>query len=103
MTPFTEKVIEIIKNIPVGKVMTYGQIARTAGNPRAARQVARILHSMSKKHRLPWHRVINGKGLISIKDDELYNEQIMNLEIEGVKVRENGRVDLEKYQVKFDE
>ncbi|MFJ8237859.1 MGMT family protein [Ureibacillus sp. NPDC094379] len=103
MTPFTEKVIEIIKNIPNGKVMTYGQIARVAGNPRAARQVARILHSMSKKHRLPWHRVINGKGLISIKDDELYNEQVMNLEIEGVKVRENGTVDLDKYQLKFEE
>lgn len=48
MTPFTENVIEIIRSIPAGKVMTYGQIAALAGSPRAARQVVRVLHSMSK-------------------------------------------------------
>lgn len=98
MTPFTENVIKIIKSIPEGKVMTYGQIARHAGSPRAARQVVRVLHSMSKKHRLPWHRVINVKGQIAIQDDESYNEQKLNLEIEGVEVGQNGSIDLVKYQ-----
>ena len=65
MELFTKRVIDIIRAIPVGKVMTYGQIARCAGNPGGARQVARILHSMSKKYKLPWHRVINAKGKIS--------------------------------------
>lgn len=98
MTPFTEKVIEIIKSIPAGRVMTYGQIAGFAGSPRAARQVVRILHSMSKKHRLPWHRVINAKGQIAIQDEESFNEQQMNLEMEGVNVGLHGTIDLTKYQ-----
>ncbi|MEH6991209.1 MGMT family protein [Neobacillus drentensis] len=98
MQPFTEKVIEIIKNIPEGKVMTYGQIAREAGSPRAARQVVRALHSMSRKHRLPWHRVVNAKGQIALKDDESYTEQLFSLESEGIQIGLNGIIDLEKYQ-----
>jgi methylated-DNA-protein-cysteine methyltransferase related protein len=100
MTPFTENVVEIIRSIPEGKVATYGQIAGLAGSPRAARQVVRALHSMSKKHRLPWHRVINAKGQIAIQDDESYNEQRLSLEAEGVEIGLNGIIDLEKYQWK---
>ena len=98
MLPFTENVIQIIKEIPEGKVMTYGQVAKYAGNPRAARQVARILHTMSKKYQLPWHRVINAKGQITIKDDATYHEQILSLESEGIDVDDKGRVDLEKFR-----
>ncbi|MGG3560677.1 MGMT family protein [Neobacillus rhizosphaerae] len=98
MTPFTENVVTIIRSIPEGKVMTYGQIARLAGSPRAARQVVRILHSMSKKHRLPWHRVVNVKGQIALQEDEAYNEQVLSLEAEGVQVGLGGVIDLEKYQ-----
>lgn len=98
MTPFTENVIEIIRNIPDGKVMTYGQIAGLAGSPRAARQVVRILHSMSKKHRLPWHRVINAKGQIALQDDQSYHDQLLSLEAEGVEVGLNGVINLKKYQ-----
>lgn len=98
MTPFTENVVEIIRSIPEGKVATYGQIAGLAGSPRAARQVVRALHSMSKKHRLPWHRVINAKGQIAIQDDESYNEQRLSLEAEGVEIGLGGVIDLEKYQ-----
>ena len=97
MQPFTERVVEIIKNIPEGKFMTYGQIAREAGSPRAARQVVRALHSMSRKHRLPWHRVVNAKGQIALKDDESYTEQLFSLESEGIEMG-NGIIDLEKYQ-----
>jgi methylated-DNA-protein-cysteine methyltransferase related protein len=98
VTPFTAKVIEIIQKIPEGKVMTYGQIARLAGSPRSARQVVRILHSTSRKYQLPWHRVINGKGEIAIKEEAAYHEQIFNLQIEGVEVSPSGTIDLEKYQ-----
>lgn len=98
MTPFTKRVIEIIHHIPPGKVMTYGQIAGMAGSPRAARQVVRILHSMSRNYKLPWHRVINSKGEIAIKNEELYHEQIAVLESEGVEVSRKGTVDLKKYQ-----
>ncbi len=61
---FSERVKEHIKQIPHGKVAMYGQIATYARNPRAARQVAWILHSSSRKDSLPWHRVINNKGRI---------------------------------------
>jgi methylated-DNA-protein-cysteine methyltransferase-like protein len=98
MTPFTENVVEIIRSIPEGKVMTYGQIASLAGSPRAARQVVRVLHSMSRKHRLPWHRVVNAKGQIALQDDESYNEQWLSLEADGVGIGLNGVIDLGKYQ-----
>jgi len=97
MQPFTQRVIDIIQNIPVGRVMTYGQIAKEAGSPRAARQVVRILHSMSRKHQLPWHRVINSKGQIALQDEGSYQEQLLSLESEGVEVGVNGVIDLEKY------
>jgi len=66
MTEFTKEVIRIIQNIPSGKVMTYGQIATQAGNPWGARQVVRILNSSSNAYHLPWHRVLNAKGGISL-------------------------------------
>lgn len=97
MQPFTQKVITIIKNIPDGNIMTYGQIARIAGSPKGARQVARILHSMSRKYHLPWHRVINAEGKLMMKDEALYNEQKMSLESEGV-VCTGGEVELSEYQ-----
>ncbi|MDI2585914.1 MGMT family protein [Psychrobacillus sp. NEAU-3TGS] len=96
MNPFTERVMEIIQAIPQGKVMTYGQIAKEAGSPRGARQVVRILHTMSAKHNLPWHRVINIKGEIVIPDEEIAYSQRAMLEAEGVFFRSNGLVDLKK-------
>lgn len=98
MNSFTERVIEVIRGIPPGKVMTYGQIAATAGNPRAARQVVRILHSMSGKYGLPWHRVINARGEIAIPDPYYRELQAMELESEGVTVMAGGRIDLVEYR-----
>ncbi|HLO12485.1 MAG TPA: MGMT family protein [Pseudoneobacillus sp.] len=100
MNTFTERAVKVIKNIPEGKVMTYGQIAKCAGSPRGARQVVRILHSMSKKYHLPWHRVINSKGEIALQDDESYNEQKLSLQYEGVEIINNRFINLEKYQYK---
>ncbi|HEY8805425.1 MAG TPA: MGMT family protein [Clostridium sp.] len=98
MEPFTKNVVEIIKGIPEGKVMTYGQIATLAGNRRGARQVARVLHTLSKKCNLPWHRVINSKGEISIKDYESFNLQKLFLESEGIKFTNNKTINLNEYQ-----
>lgn len=97
MEQFTANVIKIIKGIPKGKVMTYGQIAKLAGSPRGARQVSRILHSMSSNYHLPWHRVINAQGEISIKDEEMNHVQRLSLEAEGV-VFLNRKVELDKFQ-----
>ncbi|WP_250858522.1 MGMT family protein [Oceanirhabdus seepicola] len=97
MTEFTKSVIEIITGIPAGKVMTYGGIATAAGNSRGARQVSRILHSMSKTHNLPWHRIINSKGEISLTGEGL-ELQTKLLEEEGVQVHKGNKVDLKKYR-----
>jgi methylated-DNA-protein-cysteine methyltransferase related protein len=94
---FTERAITIIKDIPPGKVMTYGQIAGCAGSPRGARQVVRILHSMSRKHHLPWHRVISSKGKIGFQDEDQFHFQKKLLEGEGVVFVEN-RIELKDFQ-----
>ncbi len=94
MTQFTKNVIEIIKSIPYGKVMTYGQIAKAAGSPRAARQVVRILNSMSEKYDLPWHRVINSKGEIGFQDEEMFHAQKSLLISEGVEFSSDRAISL---------
>jgi len=86
MTPLTERILEIIKAIPMGKVTSYGQVAALAGSPRGARQVVRILHSMSDAHELPWHRVVAKDGRISIPAADSQAIQITLLESEGVPV-----------------
>ncbi len=89
--------IHIIKNIPKGKVLTYGFIAKLAGNPRAARQVSWVLHSSSKKHHLPWHRVISSNGSLSMKSIEDRQYQKKLLELEDIMFLDNFKIDLEKY------
>lgn len=98
MESFTERVIKIIWQIPSGKVMTYGQIAKLAGCPRGARQVVRILHAMSKKHKLPWHRVLNVRGEIGLKNEDLFSIQKLSLESEGIKFTGQKSINLEIYQ-----
>ncbi len=93
---FTLRVVRIIKSIPPGKVITYGRTAAAAGNPLGARQVSRILHSMSRKHDLPWHRVINARGKISLPQGGGYEIQKALLEREGISLSDGGVIDLEK-------
>lgn len=88
----------MIKAIPRGRVATYAQIAALAGNYRAARQVVRVLHSSSCKDRLPWHRVINSRGAISLPRGRGYEEQKRLLLEEGVCVSAFGCIDLEEFQ-----
>ncbi len=95
--PFTTKVKKLIKRIPAGKVATYGLIAALAGNPRAARQVARILHSCSRKDNLPWHRVVNRNGKISLKFLNGYEVQKRLLEKEGIVFAENDVIDFDTF------
>jgi methylated-DNA-protein-cysteine methyltransferase-like protein len=95
---FEERVKGFIKAIPRGKVATYAQVAALAGNDRAARQVARVLHASSDKDRLPWHRVINSRGGISLPRRRGYEEQKQLLMEEGVAVDRAGRVDLARFQ-----
>jgi len=102
MSEFTIKVIAILKEIPVGTVATYGQIAALAGHPRAPRQVAGILKRYSKDYDLPWHRVIGIKGSISIKDPLGREEQAARLREEGVDVSLTGEINLDEFGWKRD-
>lgn len=91
---FTDRVIEFIRTIPAGRVATYGQIAGLAGNRRAARQVARILHACSQSQGLPWHRVVNREGRVALRTGCGYEEQMRLLRDEGVRFDETGAIDL---------
>jgi methylated-DNA-protein-cysteine methyltransferase-like protein len=94
---FSQRAKRLIAAVPAGRVATYGQIAAGAGNHRAARQVAWLLHSSSRKEKLPWHRVINSRGGISLPAGGGYEEQKILLEAEGISVDPKGRVNLNRY------
>lgn len=96
---FTERVVQLILEIPYGKVTNYGTIALLAGFPRRSRLVGYILHGQTKKHDLPWHRIVNVKGYLSIRGEEIdaKNLQKVLLEQEGVPVSEDYVVDLDEY------
>ena len=92
-----ELIYDVVKQIPRGKVATYGQVARLAGNGRWARVVGYALHANPDPEHIPCHRVVNRLGEVSPAfafGGE--NRQIALLENEGVKVEGNS-VDLEKY------
>jgi methylated-DNA-protein-cysteine methyltransferase related protein len=93
---FNERVIRAILSIPPGKVATYGQIALLAGSHRASRQVAGILKRYSKKYGLPWFRVINSRGKISLPRGEGFEEQQDLLREEGIEVKD-GKIALSRY------
>lgn len=94
---FTQRVINAIKNVPRGKVATYGLIALVAGNPRGARQVAWTLHSVTEKEKLPWHRLINSQGKISLPKGGGYETQKELLLEEGVTFDQQDRIDLDRF------
>ncbi len=94
---FTMRAVEIIRSIPAGRVTTYGIIAAGAGNRRGARQVARILHSCSEKYGLPWHRVVNRNGGISVRSSMGYLYQRGLLAEEGVLIGSDGKIDFAEY------
>ena len=95
---FAERVIETVQAIPRGKVATYGMIAALAGNYRAVRGVVWILHSSSAKHDLPWHRVVNRKGSISLRKNDGFERQKKLLRQEGILFQKDDTIDLRKWQ-----
>ncbi len=98
---FEQKVVAAIKSIPAGNVSTYGTVAALAGSPRAALAVGRILRQNSEKFQLPWQRVINSQGRISIVNMSYPAElQAELLRQEGVGVEKRGSaywVDLQQF------
>jgi len=98
MTETTRRIIEQILAIPKGKVSSYSGIALKAGFPNGTRQTVRVLHSMSEKYNLPWHRIIRADGQIAL-EGEGRELQINLLKAEGIKVSPQGKVDMEEFGV----
>lgn len=97
---FFERVYEVVRSIPRGRVMTYGTVAALCGNSRMARQVGWALHANPSPGEIPCHRVVNRNGFPS----EAFafggkQTQVSLLESEGVEF-ENGRVKMEIYDLK---
>lgn len=94
---FTERVLACVREIPCGRVCTYGAVAALAGNPRAARQVTRLLYSLSGPENLPWHRVVGARGRILLPPERGGLTQRALLEAEGVAFDAKGRIDMERF------
>lgn len=93
------RIWQVIAMIPEGKVSTYGDIAKHAGLAKAARRVGMSLRGLPEDTRIPWHRVINSQGRISLPAGSASQyRQRERLESEGVVFKANKSVDLRKYR-----
>lgn len=91
-----ETIYQAVRRIPAGWVATYGQVARLAGLPGRARQVGYALAALEAGRDVPWHRVINAQGRISVRDSAERQREL--LEAEGVAFDDRDRVSLERYR-----
>jgi methylated-DNA-protein-cysteine methyltransferase related protein len=94
-----QRIYDVVRRIPRGRVATYGQVATLAGLAGQARQVGYALHALSERSGIPWHRVVNASGRISVRATpgaELVQQQL--LEQEGVPLDARGRVPLARIQ-----
>ena len=76
---------------PSGRVITYGQLATLAGFPNHSRHVGKVLSKLPKDTQLPWYRVVNAQGKISLLGDK-FEKQRRLLEEEGILIREDGKI-----------
>mgnify|MGYP002558617255 CR=1 FL=1 len=93
-----EKIYEVVKSIPEGKVATYGLVAVLAGNPRGSRVVGYALHVNPEPGVIPCHRVVNREGRLAPSfafGGEDAQRQLLSAE--GITFEPDGRVDLKKY------
>jgi len=98
MASFYEAVYRLVRLIPRGRIMTYGQIATILGCPRAARAVGYAMRASGRRDDVPWQRVINGRGRISARSEvERPILQRMLLEAEGVHFDDSDACDLSAY------
>jgi methylated-DNA-protein-cysteine methyltransferase related protein len=100
---FREQVIDAVKKIPKGRVVSYGQVAAECGSPRAARQVGWMLHTLDGNNQVPWWRVINNLGYISIKGNLISTPlaQKKFLEDEGIPVSTDMQIDIAKFRYHY--
>ena len=94
-----QRIWQVVSLIPAGQVATYGDVAHQAGLGRSARRVGAALRALPQETRIPWHRVINAQGRISLPTGSASQyTQRERLEAEGVVFRGNKSVDLGRYR-----
>lgn len=94
------EIYKVVLLIPTGRVATYGQVARLAGMPGQARLVGYALSVLANKTIVPWHRVVNARGEISLRSDggPAGLVQRLRLEAEGVSFDTQDRIPLDRFQ-----
>ena len=93
-----QSVWKVVSDIPSGHVLTYGEVARLSGMPKAARRVSQALRRAPKNLNVPWHRVITASGRIAFTaGSDAFREQSRRLQAEDVPILK-GRVDMRKYR-----
>jgi len=95
-----ERIYSVVARIPRGRVATYGQVARLAGLAGHARLVGYALSALAEGSRLPWHRVVNAKGRISVRGDggPMATVQRLRLERERVRFDAAHSIDLDRFR-----
>jgi methylated-DNA-protein-cysteine methyltransferase-like protein len=91
-----DKIWRVVRKIPYGKVATYGQVARVARMEGMARLVGYALHALPEAKKVPWHRVINAAGRISLVGPSARKQRAM-LESEGIQFSSNGKINLREF------
>jgi methylated-DNA-protein-cysteine methyltransferase-like protein len=95
---FFERVYEIVRQIPVGKVTSYGAIAKALGTARSARMVGWAMNASHNLEDVPAHRVVNRLGMLSGKHHfEGINLMQQLLENEGIRIKDNQILDFKKH------
>ncbi len=89
------RVYALVRKVPRGRVVTYGQIAHALGMPHGARTVGWAMRACEDD--VPWHRVVNARGEISVRPTAGFHEQRARLQAEGVRFDRDGRIDLDRY------
>ena len=101
MSAFNDRVYALVRQIPHGKVLSYSKVAQLLGVPHGARAVGWALHNLGNNpdiEDVPWQRVINAQGYVSIKSIENgAMVQRARLEAEGVIFDDSGRVDMKRF------
>ncbi|MCL2572402.1 MAG: MGMT family protein [Defluviitaleaceae bacterium] len=98
MNPFYAQVYTLVKKVPQGKVISYGQIAKMLGRPRSAREVGRAMRICPESDNIPWQRVVMSDGTIT--GGQFADMRKGMLEDEGVTFLADGRVDMKACAVK---
>lgn len=98
--PTYARIYAAVSRVPRGRVATYGQIASAAGLPGHARMVGYALSALAEGSRVPWHRVVNAAGRISLRSDGRPMDEIQRflLEKEGVRFGADGAISLDRFR-----